>query len=55
LTQIASDVFGGYFILEPDIEVAIQKLLNALEYRTWKLGVHRKVAEDFETALCQNW
>ncbi|RKO66614.1 anaerobic carbon-monoxide dehydrogenase catalytic subunit [Desulfofundulus salinus] len=55
LTQIAGDVFGGYFILEPDIEVAIQKLLNALEYRTWKLGVHRKVAEDFETALCQNW
>ncbi|MGB9802330.1 anaerobic carbon-monoxide dehydrogenase catalytic subunit [Desulfofundulus sp.] len=55
LTQIASDVFGGYFILEPDIEVAIQKLLSALEYRTWKLGVHRKVAEDFETALCQNW
>jgi carbon-monoxide dehydrogenase catalytic subunit len=55
LTQIASDVFGGYFILEPDIEVAIQKLLNALEYRTWKLGVHRKVAEDLETALCQNW
>ncbi|HHW43497.1 MAG TPA: anaerobic carbon-monoxide dehydrogenase catalytic subunit [Desulfotomaculum sp.] len=55
LTQIAGDVFGGYFILEPDIEVAIQKLLNALEYRTWKLGVHRQVAEDFETALCQNW
>ncbi len=55
LTQIAGDVFGGYFILEPDIEVAIQKLLSALEYRTWKLGVHRKVAEDFETALCQNW
>lgn len=55
LTQIAGDVFGGYFILEPDIEIAGQKLLNALEYRTWKLGVHRKVAEDQETALCQNW
>ncbi|MCL6639069.1 MAG: anaerobic carbon-monoxide dehydrogenase catalytic subunit [Firmicutes bacterium] len=55
LTQIAGDVFGGYFILEPDIEVSIQKLLNALEYRTWKLGVHRRVAEDFEVALCRNW
>lgn len=55
LTQIAGDVFGGYFILEPDIEVSIQKLLNALEYRAWKLGVHRQVAEDFEVALCQNW
>jgi len=55
LTQIAGDVFGGYFILEPDIDTAVQKLLNALEYRTWKLGVHRAVAEDMETALCQNW
>ncbi len=55
LTQIAGDVFGGYFILEPDIEVSIQKLLAALEYRTWKLGVHRKVSEDMETPLCQNW
>jgi len=55
LTQVAGDVFGGYFILEPDIETSIQKLLNALEYRTWKLGVHRKVADDLETGLCQNW
>lgn len=55
LTQIAGDVFGGYFILEPDIKVACKKLLNALEYRTWKLRIHRKVAEDQETALCQCW
>lgn len=55
LTQIAGDVFGGYFILETDIELSIQKLLNALEYRTWKLGVHHKVAEDLETTLCQNY
>ncbi|MGB9904134.1 MAG: anaerobic carbon-monoxide dehydrogenase catalytic subunit, partial [Desulfotomaculales bacterium] len=55
LTQIAGDVYGGYFILEPDIQVAIKKLLNALEYRTWKLGVHKRVAEDLETPLCQNW
>ncbi|WP_066635919.1 anaerobic carbon-monoxide dehydrogenase catalytic subunit [Desulfolucanica intricata] len=55
LTQIAGDVFGGYFILEPDIQTACKKMLNALEYRTWKLGVHRKVAEDLETELCQNY
>ncbi|MBE3589102.1 MAG: anaerobic carbon-monoxide dehydrogenase catalytic subunit [Thermoanaerobacteraceae bacterium] len=55
LTQIASDVYGGYFIFEMDPMVAVQKILGALEYRTWKLGVHRRVAEDFETALCQNY
>jgi carbon-monoxide dehydrogenase catalytic subunit len=55
LTQVASDVYGGYFIFEMDPSVAAQKMLSALEYRTWKLGVHRKVAEDFETALCQNY
>ncbi|WP_027718779.1 anaerobic carbon-monoxide dehydrogenase catalytic subunit [Desulfovirgula thermocuniculi] len=55
LTQIASDVFGGYFILEPDIEVAVQKLLNALEYRAWKLRLHRQVAEEYESALSMTW
>ncbi len=54
-TQIASDVYGGYFIFEVDHAAATQKLLNALEYRTWKLGVHRKTAEKFETSLCQNY
>ncbi|MFZ5597410.1 MAG: anaerobic carbon-monoxide dehydrogenase catalytic subunit [Bacillota bacterium] len=55
LTQIASDVFGGYFILEPDIDASIKKLIAALEYRTWKLKIHRQAAEDFETPLCRNW
>ncbi|WP_066638216.1 anaerobic carbon-monoxide dehydrogenase catalytic subunit [Desulfolucanica intricata] len=55
LTQIAGDVLGGYFILEPDIEVSIQKLLNALEYRAWKLRIHKKVAEDQETSLSKCW
>jgi carbon-monoxide dehydrogenase catalytic subunit len=54
-TQIASDVYGGYFIFEVDYKVAAQKLLGALEYRTWKLGVHRNAAEKFETGLCQNY
>ncbi|MCL6639406.1 MAG: anaerobic carbon-monoxide dehydrogenase catalytic subunit [Firmicutes bacterium] len=55
VTQIASDVFGGYFIFEMDPAIAAQKMLSALEYRTWKLGVHRAAAENFETALCQNY
>ncbi|WP_027718666.1 anaerobic carbon-monoxide dehydrogenase catalytic subunit [Desulfovirgula thermocuniculi] len=55
ITQVASDVYGGYFIFEMDPQVAAKKILNALEYRTWKLGVHRKVAEEYETALCQNY
>ncbi len=54
-TQIASDVYGGYFIFEVDHKIAAQKLLSALEYRTWKLGVHNKTAEKFETELCQNY
>ncbi|MHB8916711.1 MAG: anaerobic carbon-monoxide dehydrogenase catalytic subunit [Desulfocucumaceae bacterium] len=55
VTQVAGDVFGGYLILEMDPAVAAKKMLSALEYRAWKLGVHRKVAEDFETTLCQNY
>lgn len=51
VTCIAHDVFGGYFILETDPEVAVQKLVAALDYRTWKLGIHRKVAEKYESEL----
>ncbi|TDA68338.1 MAG: anaerobic carbon-monoxide dehydrogenase catalytic subunit [Clostridia bacterium] len=55
LTQIASDVYGGYFISEMVPQVAARKLLNALEYRTWKLRVHNHVAERFEAALFQGY
>lgn len=55
LTQIASDVYGGYFIFEMDPAVAAKKILSALEYRTWKLRVHKDVAARYETALCQNY
>ncbi len=55
VTQVASDVYGGYFMFEMDPVLAAQKMLNALEYRTWKLGVHREAAEKYETALCQNY
>ena len=54
-TQIASDVYGGFFMFEVDPAVAAKKILNALEYRTWKLGVHKQTAEKFESALCQNY
>jgi carbon-monoxide dehydrogenase catalytic subunit len=50
-TCIAHDVFGGYFILETDPEVSAQKLFAALEYRTWKLGIHKKVAAEYESEL----
>ncbi|NTW05378.1 MAG: anaerobic carbon-monoxide dehydrogenase catalytic subunit, partial [Peptococcaceae bacterium] len=55
VTQIAGDVYGGYFIFEMDPEIAASKMLSALEYRTWKLGVHKAVAEENATALCQNY
>ncbi len=55
ITQIASDVYGGYFMFEMDPRQAGEKILSALEYRTWKLNVHRKTAQKFNTALCQNY
>jgi anaerobic carbon-monoxide dehydrogenase catalytic subunit len=55
VTQIAHDVFGGHFIFEMDPAVAAKKLLNALEYRTWKLGVHAAAAEKFGTSLAQGY
>jgi carbon-monoxide dehydrogenase catalytic subunit len=54
-TQIAHDVFGGNFIFEVDPKIGAQKLLNALEYRTWKLNVHKKTAEKNDTPMAQGW
>lgn len=54
-TQIASDVYGGYFIFETDPMVAAAKLLASLDNRTWKLGIHKKTAEKYETQLCENY
>jgi len=54
-TQIAHDVFGGHFIFEVDPCEAAKKIINALEYRTWKLGIHRKAAEKYNTRLAQGW
>jgi carbon-monoxide dehydrogenase, catalytic subunit len=54
-TQIAHDVYGGNFIFEMDPLIGARKLLNALEYRSWKLGVHRQAAEKYNTSLAQGW
>jgi len=48
-TQIARDVFGGYFIFEPDPKLAAEKLLARLEKRAWKLKIHRATAEKYES------
>lgn len=55
VTQIASDVYGGYFMFEMDPMEASSKILSALEYRTWKLGIHNKVAKDFNVPLAKNY
>lgn len=39
VTQIAKDVFGGYFIMETDYAKGTDKLLAALEERSWKLRI----------------
>ncbi|MEA4900500.1 anaerobic carbon-monoxide dehydrogenase catalytic subunit [Desulfitobacterium sp.] len=54
-TQIAHDVFGGNFIFEMDPKVAAQKIMDALEYRTWKLRVHKQASEKYDTQIAQGW
>lgn len=54
-TQIAHDVYGGHFILEQDPQEAARKLLDALEYRSWKLKIHAQAAEKYGTARAAAW
>jgi len=54
-TQIAHDVYGGYFIFETDPAEGARKLLEALDYRTWKLRVHKATAEKFGTELAAGY
>ncbi|UMZ75347.1 anaerobic carbon-monoxide dehydrogenase catalytic subunit [Natranaerofaba carboxydovora] len=54
-TQIAHDVFGGYFILETDADMGAKKIMQALDYRTWKLDVHKKTAEKYGTSLAREY
>jgi len=53
--QIAHDVYGGYFIWEEDPFKAAEKLVEALDYRTWKHGVHKAAAEKYGTAVASSW
>ncbi len=48
-TQIARDVFGGYFIFETDPVKASEKLLDRIEKRAWKLKIHRRTAEKYNS------
>lgn len=53
--QIAEDVYGGYFIWEEDPEKSVERILGALDERSWKLRVHKQAAEKYETALSTGW
>lgn len=53
--QIAHDVYGGYFIFEPDPAEGAKKLLEALDYRTWKLRIHKATAEKYGTAIASGY
>ncbi len=53
--QIAEDVYGGYFIWEEDPQKASEKILAALDERSWKLKVHKQTAEKYETELTKGW
>lgn len=55
VTQVAHDVYGGHFILESDAELAAKQLLDALEYRRWKLAVHRATAEKYDADPAASW
>ncbi len=39
LENTARDVYGGYFIFEPDPLAAAKRLYSAIEYRRWKLDL----------------
>jgi carbon-monoxide dehydrogenase catalytic subunit len=53
--QVAHDVYGGYFIWETDGVKAAEKLLEALDYRSWKLKVHDQTAEKFDATASSAW
>ena len=52
-TQIARDVFGGYFIFETDPLKAAEKLLSKIEKRAWKLKILRQTAEKYNSELAK--
>ena len=50
VTRIARDVFGGYFMFEPDAEKATEKIMERLDKRAWKLRVHKQTAEKYQSS-----
>lgn len=52
-TQIARDVFGGYFIFETDAVKAAEKLFERIDKRAWKLKIHRQTAEKYNSELAK--
>ncbi len=53
VTQIAKDVFGGYFIMETDYQKGTDKLLAALDERAWKLRIRRLAREKYAASDAQ--
>lgn len=53
--QIAHDVYGGFFIWETDPHKGAEKILEALDYRSWKLKIHAQTAEKFEASESAGW
>lgn len=45
VTQIARDVFGGYFILEEDPQIAADQMFARLQKRQWLLEMRQKAKE----------
>jgi len=50
VTQIAKDVFGGYFIMDTDYEKGSEKLLDALAERNWKLKIRSEARQKYAEA-----
>lgn len=48
-TQIARDVFGGYFIFDTNPQSAAKTLLEKIEKRAWKLKIYRQTAEKYNS------
>ncbi|MDR7868516.1 MAG: anaerobic carbon-monoxide dehydrogenase catalytic subunit [Sporomusaceae bacterium] len=53
VTRIAEDVFGGYFIMEPDYRKGTDKLLAALGDRTWKLRIRSEARAKYAASEAQ--
>lgn len=53
VTRIAEDVFGGYFIMEPDYLKGTEKLLAALSDRAWKLRIRSEARAKYAASDAQ--